>query len=123
MVPEFTQVFRPQAALPSGLRTTAIYAIGQPGCGKSRALESWAWQDIMSGHGVAVVDPAGDLFADLLARIAMHPKLWSRTVIIDPLDPDWYVPLNPLANIRGVSIERLAARFNGSCHQTGLQDR
>jgi putative protein kinase ArgK-like GTPase of G3E family len=41
-------------------RATHTYVIGQPGTGKSRALEAWALQDMLAGHGVGVIDPHGD---------------------------------------------------------------
>ena len=36
-------------------RSTHTYVIGQPGTGKSRALESWIMQDISAGRGVCVI--------------------------------------------------------------------
>jgi len=93
-------------------RATHTYVIGQPGTGKSRALESWVMQDILSGFGVGVIDPAGDLYQNLLFRISAlasrQPELAERIVLIDPSDPTWTVGFNPLEPIRNVSRERLA---------------
>lgn len=89
-------------------RSTHTYAIGQSGTGKSRALESWVIQDIAEGHGVGLIDPHGDLFANVLARLAEHPALYHRIVIFDPLDPAFVVGLNPLEAIEGLSQERVA---------------
>jgi hypothetical protein len=90
-------------------RTTHQYVIGQPGTGKSRMLEACAMQDIREGRGVTVMDPHGDLFYGLLARVAQLPKsVWQRVVIIDPCDPKWVVSFNPLDADDRVSLERLA---------------
>jgi len=48
--------------LTPGQRATHTYVIGQPGTGKSRALESWVMQDIASGQGTPFLE-AGDLGA------------------------------------------------------------
>lgn len=89
-------------------RSKHIYTIGQPGTGKTRALESWVLQDITLGHGVGVIDPHGDLFQRLLTRISMMPEVWNRVVILDPCDPKWIVNFNPLQAISGLSQERLS---------------
>ena len=94
--------------LTTGQRATHTYIIGQPGTGKSRALESWVMQDIFAGHGVAIIDPHGDLFNNLLARIAVVPKVWERVVILNPCNPKWVVSFNPLEAIKGSSEERIA---------------
>jgi hypothetical protein len=91
-----------------GQRATHTHVIGQPGTGKSRALESWIMQDIFLGHGVGVIDPHGDLFQNLVARIALQPEIWNKVVIIDPCDPKWVVSFNPLEAIRGLAHERLS---------------
>jgi len=89
-------------------RTTHAYVIGQPGTGKSRAIESWILQDIAAGHGVGVIDPHGDLFQNLLMHLSQAPSVWTRVVIIDPCSDDWVVPFNPLRAISGYSQERLS---------------
>lgn len=94
--------------LTPGQRAIHTYVIGQPGTGKSRGLESWIMQDILAGHGVGVIDPHGDLYRNLLLRLAPKHELWERLVILDPLNPKWVVGFNPLEVIRGLSQERLA---------------
>jgi DNA helicase HerA-like ATPase len=89
-------------------RTTHTYVIGQPGTGKSRALESWIMQDIAAGHGVGVIDPHGDLFNNLILRLSSMPQVWERIVIIDPCNPDWVTTFNPLEAVSGYSQERLS---------------
>jgi hypothetical protein len=89
-------------------RATHTYVIGQPGTGKSRAIESWVMQDINAGHGVGVIDPHGDLFRNLVFRLANKEEVWDRVVIIDPLDPEWTIGFNPLAKNYNLTEERQA---------------
>jgi hypothetical protein len=89
-------------------RATHSYVIGQPGTGKSRALESWIMQDIAAGHGVGVIDPHGDLFRNLLVRLSFKPEVWERIVIIDPCSKHWVTTFNPLDALPGYSTQRLA---------------
>ena len=89
-------------------RSTHTYVIGQPGTGKSRALEAWMLQDIVSGQGLGLIDPHGDLFQRVLARLANMPQTWRRVVILDPHDPMWTVGFNPLEAVAGLPPERLA---------------
>jgi len=89
-------------------RATHTYIIGQPGTGKSRLMESWVMQDIHAGHGVCVIDPHGDLFQNILSRVAQTPNLWSRVLIIDPCDEEYAVNLNPLKPPAGISSVRTA---------------
>lgn len=92
----------------AGERAMHTHVIGQPGTGKSRALESWALQDMLAGRGVTVIDPHGDLYGHLVAHLALRPALWSRVVLVDPCDPKWTVGFNPLEAVPGLSQERLA---------------
>ncbi len=50
-------------------RRRHTYIIGKSGVGKSVLLASMAIQDIINGEGVCVVDPHGDLIADIMAKI------------------------------------------------------
>ena len=93
----------------SGQRATHTYVVGQPGTGKSRALESWVMPDVAAGRGAGVIDPHGDLFRNLLARLSTKREVWDRVVILDPCNQKWTVGFNPLEAIDGFSQERLAA--------------
>jgi len=97
-----------EIALSDKQRSTHTYVIGQSGTGKSRAMESWIMQDIHAGNGVGVIDPHGDLYNHLVARLADFPQVWQRIVLFDPLDPDWVVGFNPLERIERAESERLA---------------
>ncbi len=61
------------ADAPFGLDVTSrrqhVYVIGQTGAGKSTLLRNLILQDIENGAGVAVIDPHGDLAADILDNI------------------------------------------------------
>ena len=59
---------RPLAlSLPDSLRH--LHVIGPTGVGKSTLLLGLITQDMQAGRGVVVVDPKGDLVADVLDRI------------------------------------------------------
>lgn len=93
-------------------RATHTHVIGQTGTGKSRTLESWVMQDILAGHGLAVIDPHGDLYQNLVMRISsllpQYPALADRIVLMNPHDAIWTVGFNPLEPIPGIPLERLA---------------
>jgi hypothetical protein len=72
-----------------------LHLIGPTGVGKSTLLLHLVCQDITAGRAVVVVEPKGDLIADVLARI---PKERQRDVVlIDPTDREAVVGVNPLA--------------------------
>jgi Type IV secretory pathway, VirD4 components len=76
-------------------RLRHTYVIGASGTGKSTLLLSMISQDIEQGHGVAVLDPHGDLVDDVLSRIPEHRL--SDVVLIDPADEEFPVALNILS--------------------------
>ena len=82
-------------ALNADQRSRHTYIIGGTGTGKSTLLLNLIHQDLEAGHGVAILDPHGDLADAVLARI---PK--SRVedvVVIDPADAEHPVAINVLA--------------------------
>lgn len=73
-------------------RSRHCYIIGATGTGKSTLLHNMVIQDIKNGEGVAVIDPHGDLYQQVLESI---PK--SRIddiVLIDPCDFEYSVGIN-----------------------------
>lgn len=75
-------------------RMRHFYVIGQTGTGKSYQLEAMARQDAKLGHGMAVMDPHGDLASGLLAHI---PRSRADDVIyFNPSDTDRPMGLNLL---------------------------
>ena len=74
-----------------------LHLIGPTGVGKSTLMAHLALADIHAGHAVVVIDPKGDLVADIAARIP-EPVL-EETVILSGKDPQ-PVGINPLAGSR-----------------------
>jgi hypothetical protein len=52
-------------------------------------------QDIAAGHGVAVLDPHGDLIDDIVIRIPEHRT--SDVILLDPADEEFPVGFNVLS--------------------------
>lgn len=75
-------------------RLQHTYVMGQTGTGKTTLLKTMILQDIEAGRGVAVVDPHGDLFRELLEKIPAHRI--QDVVVLDPMDADFPVSLNLL---------------------------
>jgi hypothetical protein len=78
-------------------RRRHLYVVGQTGTGKSTLLLNLIRQDLISGEGIAVLDPHGDLAEAALAHI---PK--SRTndlVYINPADVERPIGFNPLSRV------------------------
>lgn len=86
-----------------------MYVIGGTGVGKSRAIESWVMQHVKNKRGVGVIDPHGELYDNLIARIAqLGRQVFDRVVLINPLDPSYTVGINPLELKSGEVPERRA---------------
>jgi len=68
--------------LPGAARDRHLFALGGTGCGKSTLLLSLIRQDIAAGRGVAVVDPHGDLFQNVLDSIP--PERIGDVVLLEP---------------------------------------
>jgi hypothetical protein len=75
-------------------RRQHMYVVGQTGTGKTTLLKHMVLDDICAGRGVAVIDPHGDLFEELLASIPA--ERWDDVVVLDPTDIDNPVGLNLL---------------------------
>lgn len=67
-------------------RRQHVYVIGQTGTGKSTLLRNLVLQDIEEGRGVALLDPHGDLAADVLEHIPPHRT--NQVVYFDPAARD-----------------------------------
>jgi len=78
-------------------RRSHVLTIGKTGSGKTTLLRNLVIQHIEAGHGVALLDPHGDLADELLDYIPA-----SRTddlIYFDPASLDFPIGLNPLANV------------------------
>lgn len=71
-----------------------MYVIGKTGMGKTTLLRNMLMQDIQTGKGLALVDPHGDLAADLLE--AVPPSRINDVVYFDPSDVDFPIGFNVL---------------------------
>lgn len=84
--------------IPIGLtliqRELHTYMIGKTGMGKSELLKSLIRQDMENGKGVAVLDPHGDLFYDILGLVPQ--KRIRDVVVFNPSDTEYPVGLNLL---------------------------
>ncbi|MGH9090493.1 MAG: type IV secretory system conjugative DNA transfer family protein [Acidimicrobiales bacterium] len=72
-----------------------LHVMGATGSGKSTLLTNLVLGDVEAGRGVVVIDPKGDLITDLCDRLPETAA--SRTVLIDPEDPDAAPVLNVLS--------------------------
>jgi hypothetical protein len=80
-------------------RSSHVYVIGSTGAGKSKALASWAVHELTEGYGFGIIDPHGDLVADVLAHAVAFPLI--RLV---EFGADEMVTLNPLEPLVGVDV-------------------
>jgi hypothetical protein len=75
-------------------RQRHLYVIGKSGSGKSVTIANLAIQDIIAGHGVAVVDPHGDLVEAVLEHVPKHRA--DDVIIFNPSDLERPLGLNML---------------------------
>lgn len=97
--PAVAELLGPRGAVRFGFfeadRARHLYISGRTGAGKSTLLARLALLDMEAGDSVVVVDPHGDLCADLLDRVPPHRV--DDVVLIDALDEHLCPSLNPLA--------------------------
>lgn len=89
-----------------------VHLLGPTGVGKSTLLLNLVIQDIQAGRSVIVIEPKGELIADVLARTPA--KRLADVVLIDPTD-EQPVGLNPLT-LGGRSPELAADQLLGLWH-------
>ncbi|SDL26382.1 AAA-like domain-containing protein [Aliiruegeria lutimaris] len=86
--------YRRYGDIPFGIRLADrmmhLYVIGQTGTGKSTLLLNSALQDARAGIGLCLVDPHGDLAAELSARLEVPHIAWN---VADPESPFGYNPV------------------------------
>ncbi|MDT3438280.1 type IV secretion system DNA-binding domain-containing protein [Pseudofrankia sp. BMG5.37] len=108
----------PGAERPLGLSVTDslrhLHVIGPTGVGKSTLLLGLITQDIAAGRGVVVLDPKGDLVADVLDRVPQNRR--NEVVILDPADEARPVGLNLLSGSHHAP-ELVADQVVGIFHQ------
>ena len=74
-----------------------IYVIGKTGSGKTTLLRNMILQHLYLGHGVALLDPHGDLAEELLDHFPMSRA--DDLVYFNPGDLEFPISLNLLANV------------------------
>lgn len=80
--------------MPQKDRTKHTYILGKSGTGKSYFLGQLAKQDMHDGHGLAVIDPHGDLVRDLSHYVPTDRV--KETIVFQPSDEMRPVGLNLL---------------------------
>jgi hypothetical protein len=95
--------------LPLEVRLNHCHILGGTGSGKSTLLGQMALQDIIQGHGVAVIDPHGDLIDALLPHVPQERL--DDVILFDPSDEEYAIGFNPLAAGSNREKELLAADF------------
>jgi len=75
-------------------RLRHMWMIGPTGAGKSTLLAAMIGHDIARGDGAVVIDPRGDLIADVLDRVPDDRR--DDVIVIDPTASDYAVGINPL---------------------------
>jgi hypothetical protein len=73
-----------QIALPVADARHHLHVVGATGVGKSTLLANLVLGDVAAGRGAVVIDPKGDLVADLLDRLPA--SVADKTVLFDPED-------------------------------------
>jgi hypothetical protein len=95
-----------QIHIPDAQRRDHLHLLGKTGRGKSTTLEHIIMHDIEKGHGVAVIDPHGDLIERILRLIPKEHI--DRTIYLNPGDPHWIPLWNPLERIPGQDAGKAA---------------
>ncbi len=78
-------------------RRRHMYVIGKTGMGKSTLLENMIIQDIRAGHGLAVIDPHGDLVEKVVKYVPSYRV--NDVVYFNPADMDYPIAFNILESI------------------------
>lgn len=88
-------------------RQKHTYVIGKTGTGKTTLLTSSIYQDMVNGRGLAVLDPHGDMFQELLSIVPKHRQ--KDVVGFDPSDDEYPIGLNildPGIKFKSESVKR-----------------
>ncbi len=92
----------PRYYIPASARNKHLHLIGRTGQGKSKALESFIFQDIKNGLGGSLIDPHSSLidsvFRSLITgRVLYDPAIRERLIYIEPTRKDYVISFNVLA--------------------------
>jgi hypothetical protein len=75
-------------------RRAHMYILGKTGTGKSTLLETFIRQDLLSGHGLALLDPHGDLVGKVLSEVPAGRR--ADLIYFDATDTARPLGFNPL---------------------------
>jgi len=75
-------------------RRAHMYILGKTGTGKSTLLETFIRQDLSRGHGLALLDPHGDLVQKVLAEVPERRR--ADIIYFDATDASQPLGFNPL---------------------------
>ena len=78
-------------------RRRHMYLIGKTGMGKSTVLENMIVEDIRAGHGVAVVDPHGDLAEKVIEYIPS--RRINDVIYFNPADIEYPIAFNVVEQV------------------------
>lgn len=92
-------------------RRRHMYLIGKTGMGKSTMLEHMIIQDIQKGHGVAVVDPHGDLVEKVINFIPSYRI--NDVLYLNPSDIDFPIGFNVLESTTDAQRHLVASGLMG----------
>ena len=92
-------------------RRRHMYIIGKTGMGKSVLLENMVYNDIISGKGVAVVDPHGELVENALKFIPSSRI--NDVVYFNPSDLEYPIAFNVLEKVDPAYLHLVASGLIG----------
>ena len=85
-------------------RKTHMYILGRTGSGKTTLMFSMAKHDIEEGHGLAFIDPHGDVSEDLLASIPEYRK--NDLIYVNPWDIKHPIGINIMELTEGLDEDQ-----------------
>ncbi|MFP5375868.1 MAG: type IV secretion system DNA-binding domain-containing protein [Acidimicrobiia bacterium] len=101
---------RPVVLAPADARYH-LHLMGATGSGKSTLLTHLILDDVAAGRGAVVIDPKGDLVADVLSRLC--PAERGRVVLLDPQVAEGRPTLNMLEVPEGVGNDLVVDHLVG----------
>jgi hypothetical protein len=101
-------------------RFAHLYLIGRTGTGKTTLLETLALQDIWNGHGVAVIDPHGDLAQRIVEQVPEDRR--SDLVYLNAPDPKNPYVYNPLRKLSPSRIPLAASGLVDAFHKIWVHE-
>jgi hypothetical protein len=88
-----------------------LHVMGATGSGKSTLLTNLILEDVKACRGTVVIDPAGDLVRDVLARMSNAER--ARVVLLDPESEDGRPRLNMLEVPSGITPDLVVDNLVG----------